>query len=1434
MRRLNIKFLGILLVSTLVVVVGVHLLHGYNVDKTTRLLLVSAEDAVKEGKTQRAIQLYMTYDKQSGEGDTAGIRNAAQLALEQAKTPSATTRELVQAYHFMEEALRKEPENNELRREFVELLMSDARFGKDRMGTALVELQKLRDDGGDDPDLLFMLARANESLGHEPEAVEALSRLTGFDEPAGKFGGVAPLAADNLEAYVLLAQIMHQRRAKPLLADMIVDRMVSTNNNNGMAYVLRGRYKRAFNERGGRAEREQRLEDANADIKMAYQKSPAEAEVILEAAQLALREQDNDRAVEMLQGGMTIHPDDPRFIQQLALATRMAGRGDEAIAFAQQGLEEQPENQSLLILLYELQLDLQKLAGAQQSVDKMKELEFPNEIVAVNQARLDLRTGKTRQAAQALERGRSQVDRNPFYRRAIDQDLGLAYRQLGQPDMQLEAFSRWLQYEPSSQPALRGRAEALQRLGQVDEAMAAIQTLGREMGSEAFTADQQLTAAMLRLAKIKQAREPNDKRWERMVETLSGAVRKSVEGDAQRSQLAQIGELLAAGKVDEAIEKLEQLIAANPENLALRLNLIRLHGARDGAAAGLQTLRAAKTELGDSPQIRLLEVLLLMESNDPDADAQVEQLAQDLDGFSPAERRQLLSQLGLIFWTKKNAPQRAREFWEAAKQLEPDDPRMYQSLFTLARRTQDNEAARAAVAEMKERFGEESSVYLAAQAQLLIDGVEQNADSAGDLEQARRLAAEARKQRPNWHEPLQLLGHVERLSGNPTAAVTHYLEALDSGPADAETIRRTSILLMQLNRFQESREVLNRLGSDDNEQTQRLKLYSDVQTGNTQEALAMLAKVAPEDSTDANDWLWRGQILKQLQKNEEAEQAFRRAVELSPEAPANWNALVEHLVATDQREEAEQLTREAELRLPEDASTRLLASCYAMLGNNEQAEHYLQKALDQEPEDLALRRSFATFLLQTNQAAKARDALADLASREQVERVNQPHVHWARRALANLTSLGGDYGQFRQAVRMIENNATDGKLADDDLRVLAAMHGRRTEPASTRQALALLGRVEANQELAPEEQLLKARMLDRTGQWFEAREIMTKLVSTKPSPQALLVFSRMLIDHESPRQAATWVNRLAQQNPEALEVVQMKAEIYIKMNRVEKAVEELDNWITAGANKEQQAARARVAASLLEQHDEHLQARKMFERLVALQPAAELELLAFAARTGNIAAAFDKLDSRLDAQTAIPLCRLGVTVLRERPGDIQPAERERIADWFERSRQLLPGSLALEFEWASYNDVIHDHDETIATYRRLLESDLGDVQRGMVANNLAFKLALQGKALAEALQLVNKAIDTLGPSTALLDTRGMVYLQMHRDDDALRDFQDATSTSPISGDLLFHLALAQQAKADPAAAYEAMEKARMNGFDPLKLDPLSRPMHDRLMDWLRR
>src|SRR6266700_1328405 len=116
--RLNRKVLLLLLVGTLLLGGGIHLLHGFQVRRNTPALLAQAEKLEEDNKLEDATFLLRLYLRRAPADADARVRYAL-LRVKLDRSP----RELQEAYQGLEDLLRDQPDREDVRRQAVVLAM---------------------------------------------------------------------------------------------------------------------------------------------------------------------------------------------------------------------------------------------------------------------------------------------------------------------------------------------------------------------------------------------------------------------------------------------------------------------------------------------------------------------------------------------------------------------------------------------------------------------------------------------------------------------------------------------------------------------------------------------------------------------------------------------------------------------------------------------------------------------------------------------------------------------------------------------------------------------------------------------------------------------------------------------------------------------------------------------------------------------------------------------------------------------------------------------------------------------------------------------------------------------------------------------------------------------------------------------------------------
>jgi cellulose synthase operon protein C len=225
------------------------------------------------------------------------------------------------------------------------------------------------------------------------------------------------------------------------------------------------------------------------------------------------------------------------------------------------------------------------------------------------------------------------------------------------------------------------------------------------------------------------------------------------------------------------------------------------------------------------------------------------------------------------------------------------------------------------------------------------------------------------------------------------------------------------------------------------------------------------------------------------------------------------------------------------------------------------------------------------------------------------------------------------------------------------------------------------------------------------------------------------------------------------------------------------------------------------------------------------QPGRFLLLAAFLGRQRSVAAALACCEDAL-RHKAPPeaVAQIMTGILRQ--GEAGAEQCRRVENQLKEALAKTPDSIPLLIYLADLFDYQARFVEAEAQYVKALSKDGNNV---MVLNNLAWLLAFKKDAgRTEALDMINRAVDLVGPTPELLDTRAVIYLRMAQSDKAIDDLRTSLAQSPAAS-RYFHLARALAMAEKPKEAQQALEEAKKRGFDVKTLHPLEKSLGQQLL-----
>jgi Tfp pilus assembly protein PilF len=1482
-RQINFKFLLGLIISIVVLAVGVRFVHGFQVRRQADALLRQAEAAAEEDNLPRALDYLTRYLGFRPDDNDALARYGELLDTEGRQTKSPRLR--YRAFNVLEDALRRLPEDETggkwrgVRRRQVDLAIDMAN------STAAVTHAKTLLDGNltwadeDRPLTDGERAELEQRIGLAEELRKQYARAVHWYEKAADHDPgqiatavrIAVLWRLNLDAPAKADQLMEG------LIDRITksDRVAKKDEVLFLAHLARARYYIGFfpGEVGQRRDtlKEKARKDVEAVKVQARAENAAEdIEKYLVEAEFAQAREDIAEARDVLRKGVAAHPKNLALTSALTEIEAADGKIQDAIKLTLAMLEDHADRPDLLFRLAELRVQEREPGKLAPLVDKLQEQNYRPERVGYLKAQLHMLREEWGKAGPILENNRLLWRDAPRQEGQVNFLLGHCYEQLSNPDQVLIAYQRALKLQPASLAARRAVAGALLTLGRSEEALAEYRQIQRFARRPA---DSRMMVARLLIDRI--VRQPADQKrdWTEVKSELTLAAKElstlannGPEAEATRQlrddlTLLQADVLLLEDpkQIDKVRSQLRQEVKAHPERVEFWLALANLDGRENKPAAALQTLAEAEKTLPAGPddrtatarraQLRLARFTYLARRPEPEASAALAQEEKGVADWADEVRLRLMDGLAGAY-ARMGATADAERLWQLVGRERPGDLPLRLRLLDRALAAGKDDEVRAMLSEIRSiegelgtywRFGEACRLVVRARA----ESKDKLTDTAREwLHDARGYLDDAAQRRPSWHRVPALQGEIADLEGHPETASERYQAAVTLGDRRPAVIRRLVQHLFEQKRYADVGKIMREL----REQEQSLLLaglgklasLTKLGSGDQSGALELALKAVAPDSKDYRDQVFLGQLYEAANKKPQAEKAFRRACELSPDMPDPWVTLVVFLARTDRKADAEAAIEQLRKGVPADKATLALASCYAVIGQTELAEKQYQAALAAQPSDRGVLRSVAAFYLTLGQLGKAEPHL-----RKALEVSEQEDVAGARRGLAAVLAVTPSQRQFEEALALLDVNIRTNGARLEDRRLKASLLA--TRPSHRKSAIALFEDVKREQPLRTDEQFVLFRLYEADGNWPQAQETMLVLLGSTAGQKNVPLranYTRRLIQRGKIDEAEQQLRALHQiretndpNDPKALkeEASLAAKEIEARLQRARgdhtKALAMLQEY---AASKDALPLGAAILAEEFGQDGGASELyRKETERMYrkyANESKAEgrhLALASFFARQGRIDETHDACEEALRDEAA-PEVVASVLVAALRTGDPSAEQLRRADQWLQDAVAKAKDPDALLMSLADLRDLQERYQEAEALYTKVLSRKPGHL---LALNNLAWLLAMKEGRPEDALGLMARAMDLVGQTPELLDTRGCIYLKLGKVDLAIQDFQACIDQTP-SPTRYFHLALAQQLANKGDAAREAWQKAR--GLNVKELHALERPDYQKLLAALDR
>jgi len=1437
-QRINFKLLLVLMVGAVVAAGGIVLLRRLQIYRNAEGKQQLAKERLAEGKAAEALDLLGQYVSLRP-GDDEAFADYSKLLLGRASSANASRIDRDRAFNTVEEALRRAPDNDALRLQLAEF---EVRMGM--APTALEHLQILEDRIAKDTQgtpadpetakrVLLIKASAYIGISQYKEAAAIVAKAIGYDLENRRFTEAADTAMAPTDAFVILATMLQDRMASADDARGVLQRLVEEHADDFRAWVALGKW---YHGRG-------QLEDATKAVKKARELAPDNPDCVFIDYELAIAGRDFSVAEATAEQAVKQFPSDERSYRILADVFLRSGASERAEEILLEGAGKIPGSPALLLQLTDVLLQQGKLTEAAQAIARTREVMGPmNPAIWLLESRLLLAEQRWAEAKTKLEQLRPMAMGNAEFVRQVDIYLGLCHGKLSEFDAQLEVNRRVLSDDPTSVAARAGAAEAMMATGRTDEARAEFEALARGLSEEQLTSIPQVWYPLLQLRIARQAALPQREQDWGGIDGLLTAIAQNPRVPAAQVALLRAESLSQRGEMKAARDLLAPIANKNADP-AVWASLVTLALRADGPVEAGKVIANVPSALRDSAAMLLVEAQVAARQPHDAAMAAFAAIETRAAGLAVADKLRVLELLASMQLAAGNASDGERLWGETAK-LQPGELKPREAILELALSSRNLEKARGAMTEIASIAGPksartkvaEASVKILEARELLTKAAESGGRPSDDLpddirqllDAARGRLIEAGAERPGWIQIQLLLADVENLRGERSAAIDRLQRAVTSGPVNPMVVRRLVAMLYAANRLEEAQQAMERLGDAGITGLERISAEVELRAGKLDEAVAIAEQSVANNPQNYDGLLWLGQLLVRSGRLERAGEVLEQATEIAPEVPEVWLAVFTHRRIASNPIGAERALKKASELMDEPRRQLALAQGYEMLGRSDEAERYLREAVEGWPENLDAVGGLAMFEARRGRSMEAKDLLDRILAATGKD--TAPKKAWARRMLAEQTAGRGTYRQLEEARAILhENRSVEGKAAPEDLELEITLLARRPEPAACRQALGLLEELAAKQPLTAAQRMLRAQLLEQTGQWEDARNAWVALAAapkTPPTQVAMLI--EKLIEHGEASTARTWLRRLSQISPDSAITIALEAKLALLENNRPKAVEFARRLMPGGVVPEDDPAQLAAVGKILDDLGFAKAADRVFEQYATLSGDGILARIDFLGRHGRIDEALDLLDTHWDAMSLERALTMALRVASSQTDDASARKAAaRLREQLDKAKEVDPGSFIIRMIDVELASLEGREAESVGLYRALLATtNLEPDQRAIVSNNLALHLAREETA-EEALTLIDAAIEQLGAMSDLLDTRGIVRLAVGDTAGAVADLREAVLVPSAVKHL--HLAVAEHAAGEERAARATLARAKAAGIDSQRLTAADRERLDRLV-----
>ncbi|MCS7020703.1 MAG: tetratricopeptide repeat protein [Gemmataceae bacterium] len=1383
MPTINKSFLLRLILVVLVGCGALVGLHQLQADRIPAALWRQAQRAEAEQRLDTAIHYYRQYLEFRNQDVEGQIRLAELL-----RRRSTSGRALAEVLFLYDRILNLEPGRHDIRRE---ALATALRLG--RYSDALVHAEQLLQIYPQDPLLWQQLGAAQAGLNRLTEARQCYEKAV-------------ELAPQELLGYQRLAQLLWRNLNDVAGARTTLEQMVAALPEDPNAHLTKARFEWYVQAEGPAGRPDTTL--AIQHLYKVCELDPENLDAALLLAEIYQQRFRWDVAQYLLREARALYPRDLRVVRALSWLEVSRGNLPAAIAILEEGLRQIPEAQDLLIPLADLliqQGDKVRTAAILQRLQQRSAASVPGRYL---QIRLAMRDQKWSEALQQIETLQAEVQRSSALNTQLHLLRAICLEQTGDRSAAEKALQTVLLAEPHNGQALHALGQLYLDMGRFAEAA----RVWEQAASSPYASGATI-AHWIRFQLHQLRGQPGKaEQWRRLEHALESAASRFAPASSEPIIL--MAELLRVqGRATEALRRLRQELGRRPMDVRLWVSLVETTAQLHGSTAALAVLDEAQATCGDLPELRLCRATLIVQ--EPGQLRPLTPLCQHTESWTDADQIRLWYGLLDVFELTQDTSQ-VLSILEQLAQRRPQEPTLWLRLCQKAIDAGQMDLAERALHILRQRQGPDGDQVLLAEAWRV---TRETATACLHRLQERFGAlprsADAAVALARIYDCLQEREQTGRLLAH----------AFQSQPTHFAATSAWLCHLLKQSNFTEAQAVIERLRHDPRWGVLPIRqliqtVVAAVPEHQRAETLRLLRPLV-EFQTGGLSWLGELAVRWHIP---DSSALLREAVQQPTATPDDWLRLLRWEGLNALRIEQSKLS-----------GPPLAVVCAVLLEMMPEARAQIQAwSAKLGPQERRLMIQTRLGLLLARQQTEA--ALALLAEYHARADLAPSEKNWSQRQLAYLYARQRSEAGRRHAAQLLDQISDDPGASADELRVTAqalATLSRFLEGESRQRALRrTVAALEAawQKSKAPKDLYDLAQLYRLLGQRAESRRCLQTLLNNDPDNLHFLIAALDELTEAGEQAAAeTFAQRLQQRHADDFRAVTALARHWCRTGQAEKARPWVERYLHAAETSTGDYwSRQAQVATLFDELARLPQVRQTpvglalvqaaaerYTTLVPHQPEAAVGLAGILAYSGQVELAMEQLQ-RWDNYLSLTT-RAAAAVAIARNARLTEVQATQLLQWIDACVQQEPASLTARLYRAEFFALRHDLDQAVREYEAILKDHPHHV---IVLNNLAWLLSADPQRADRALQLVNRALEHVGLTGDLLDTRARARISLRQLNEAEQDLLEAIrlEATPLR---YFHLAVLHLQHAPPktAEASEAFARALARGLEERNVHP---------------